>query len=53
MELTLRGFMGIMRRNNHPYLVQIGRLSHDVGYDEVPYMNRVKGSEEESDFQIV
>lgn len=40
----------ILRANHEPDLLQAGMLVNMVGNDQVPVVNRIKGSEVESDF---
>lgn len=51
MKQTSAGFKWILRGDNHPHLVEVRCLRHDVGNDQVTNMDRVEGAEEETCFQ--
>jgi hypothetical protein len=52
VKQTLAWLKGILWRNHKPDLLQIRRLRHNIGNDQMPHMYWIKRPEEETDFQI-
>jgi len=51
MNERLTSLQGILWTNHKPYLIQISAIQQGIRNDQMTYMDGIKGTEVESDFQ--